>query len=364
MIEPFSSRAPRRRRGRVLLLAAGVVVLVVGSVLLAALLWWPRVTFVRDSQALARVSLPRFAGQLSGIAIHDRAGKVVPAQVRQGRIWPTGGLRSGEALTVRVTVRRPSWAGWLVGRTERRVYRVRTPAARLRSRWLEVASGAKVTVSFSAPVQAVRVRIGGDERALQLGRARKSIELGIVASGSQRSGSVMVNAVTRLWERQPKPVRVTWFPVSPRAQALVEPAPGARLRPGDPITITLSKPLANVLGGKRPALTPKVPGRWRLIDTHTLSFTPAGLGYPIGAEVTLRLVAPVEVAAASAARRTRQLRWQVSDGSVLRLQQLLAEAGYLPLDWTPTTTTDPTATPVQFQLDAATAPPPGVFSWR
>ena len=366
MIEPFSAGASRRHRGRPLLLGvAGVLVLVVGSALVLALLWWPRVTLARDSRALARVSLPGFAGELSGVVIRDRAGNVVPAQIRKRRIWPARSLRPGEPLTIRVTVRRPGWAGWLVGRTEQRVYRVRTPAARLRSRWLQVAAGAKVTVSFSAPVQAVRVRVGSDEKALRLGRGRKSVGLGIVASGSRRSGSALVSAITRLWERQPKLVRVTWFPVSPRTQALVEPAAGTPLRPGDPITITLSKPLAKVLGGKRPALTPEVPGRWRMLDTHTLSFNPAGLGYPIGADVSLRLGAHVDVTAASVKPATRStLRWSVPDGSLLRLQQLLAQAGYLPLNWTPTTIADTSATAAESQLDAVTAPPPGVFSWR
>ena len=221
-----------------------------------------------------------------------------------------------------------------------------------------------MTVSFTAPVQAVRVRIGGEEKTLRLARARRSVGLGIVASGSHRSGSVLLSAIPRLWEREPKPLRVAWFPVSPRVQALVEPALGASLRPADPITITLSKPLAKVLGGKRPTLTPQVPGRWRMLDTHTLSFTPGALGYPIGAKLTVRLAEPLQVTAAVAGRATRSLHWQVPDGSVLRLQQLLAQAGYLPLDWSPTATTDPSDTPTQSQLRAVAVPPPGLFSWR
>lgn len=56
--------------------------------------------------------------------------------------------------------------------------------------------------------------------------------------------------------------------------------------------------------------------------------------------------------------------WQVRDGSVLRLQQVLAELGYLPLTWTRTT-------PVTYSEAASTEdqhelfdPPSGTFSWR
>jgi peptidoglycan hydrolase-like protein with peptidoglycan-binding domain len=48
-------------------------------------------------------------------------------------------------------------------------------------------------------------------------------------------------------------------------------------------------------------------------------------------------------------------------GSTLRLQQLLAQLGYLPLDWQPATDPGPS---LEAQLAAAISPPPGRFSWR
>src|SRR3989442_1785650 len=93
---------------------AALVVVVVGAVAVAALLWWPRVGLARDARALARVSLPGLAGRLSGMVVRDPAGNIVPAQIRDGRIWPAVSLSPGEPLTIRVTVRRPGWAGWLV----------------------------------------------------------------------------------------------------------------------------------------------------------------------------------------------------------------------------------------------------------
>src|SRR5439155_9516295 len=59
---------------------------------------------------------------------------------------------------------------------------------------------------------------------------------------------------------------------------------------------------------------------------------------------------------------TRTLGWHVPDGSLLRLQQLLAQLGYLPLDWQPAN--DPGPSSIRRQLAAALRPPPGRFTWR
>jgi hypothetical protein len=52
----------------------------------------------------------------------------------------------------------------------------------------------------------------------------------------------------------------------------------------------------------------------------------------------------------------------VAGASFLRLQQLLADTGYLPVSWAPTN--DPVPRELTAQLDAAISPPAGDFSWR
>jgi L,D-transpeptidase catalytic domain len=363
VIEPVRLERRRSRRLRYGVVALSAVILVLGALALAAVFEWPHVALGRDSSALARLSVPRLAGRVTEVAVHDETGGRVPVEVRARRLWPSGQLSAGKALTIEVTVRRPSWAGWLVGRTDRLSYKVRTPAARLEDRWLEVEPGSEVAVSFAAPVQAVRVRTGSGEHTLQLQHARRTVGLGVIADKATRAGSADVSAVARNWERQPRPIRVTWFPASKRTQALVQPAPGSLLRPGRPITITLSRPVASVLGNQRPELTPAASGRWSRLDSHTLSFQPTGLGFPVGASVSLRLPEPVEVIGASRTKPARSLRWRVPRGSVLRLQQLLAQAGYLPLDWKPAAPADPPANAAA-QLQALTNPPAGRFTWR
>ena len=80
----------------------------------------------------------------------------------------------------------------------------------------------------------------------------------------------------------------------------------------------------------RPKLMPATPGRWTLLDAHTLAFRPAGLGFALGSSPSVALPRAVHVVGRSDGTLTRTLAWEVPTGSTLRLQQLLAQLGYLP----------------------------------
>jgi hypothetical protein len=148
------------------------------------------------------------------------------------------------------------------------------------------------------------------------------------------------------------------------AAALVEPAPGSELTPGADISLELSRPVAQVFGSSRPRFEPNIPGSWRVTGAHALVFTPAGLGVPLFTGV--RLVLPRAVTLASAhgvAKRARsELAWQTPPASTLRLRQLLAQQGYLPLRWRPHGGGVPRT--AEAQLAAAVRPPHGQFTWR
>ena len=90
---------------------------------------------------------------------------------------------------------------------------------------------------------------------------------------------------------------------------------------------------ARIVRGSHPAR----PGHWREPNSHTLVFTPSGFGAALGSQLRVQLPHPVAVTAGagSALRTTSQIEWTVPSGSTLRLQQLLAQAGYLPVDWQP-----------------------------
>jgi peptidoglycan hydrolase-like protein with peptidoglycan-binding domain len=104
-------------------------------------------------------------------------------------------------------------------------------------------------------------------------------------------------------------------------------------------------------------------GSWRTVDDHTVVFEPQGVGFPLGGSVRVVLPPSLRSVLPATGRVVQTLTWPVADGSMLRVQQLLAQLGYLPLRWTATDVAAPVSTPAA-QLEAAMSPPSGTFAWR
>ncbi|MGD0167023.1 MAG: L,D-transpeptidase [Gaiellaceae bacterium] len=359
MIDWRAARTRRRGRAHVWLVVATVVVVVFAGLAGTALLAWPRERLGTANDALARIVLPGFAGKVVAVDIRSPDGARVPVQLTKGKLWPSRKLAGGEQLTVVVTVRRPSWVGWLVGRNERRTFTVVTPIAHLLSHWLQVKAGAPVTVAFDRPVSRISLRGAPPRRLVTPGTI---VPLGLVARGSHSAGAIEVAFAVRSWERLPAPVWVSWFPWRPYPQLLAEPRSGTKLAPAERLTLAFSGSIHDELGTRRPRLSPPTPGRWQLLDAHTLAFRPSGLGFGLGTKVRAVLPRAFHIAGRAGAKPTRVLHWQVANGSTLRLQQLLAQLGYLPLRWRPTTHDAQLSR--RAQLAAALSPPPGQFKWR
>ena len=336
-----------------------VVVVVCGGVAAAAVLAWPHVRLGPADEALAHVALPGFAGRVTAVEVSSAVGGRVPVRLQRGELWPLGRLAAGERLTVEVTVRRPGWAGWLVGRVERRSFTIETPSAHLLGRWLQAegrcagdhslrrACGTRVAwrIAGAIAAHAAGDRAGGRGRArlAQRGRDRgRGRRPFLGASAGAGAGELVSGAA---------------LPAAARRTG-----PAARLAPAGQLTLTFSDSIANVLGAARPRLSPATPGRWRALDAHTLAFQPTGFGFGLGEKVRVELPLAVHLAGQTGAELTRTLRWTVPPGSTLRLQQLLARLGYLPLTWQPAAGHAPNS--LEAQLAAAVAPPAGRFSWR
>jgi len=343
---------------RALLVTLGLVIVSFAALAVAALLAWPRASLSVPQDALASISLPGFAGDVAAVEAHAADGTPVPVRLEHGKLWPSVRLSPSRRVTVQVTVRRPGWAGWLVGHTDTRSYTVETPAApKLLGRWLQVKTGAPLTIGFKEPVSVVAFRTRPTQR---FRTPSKTVRTGIVARGAQASGTIVVAAKARSWERLGQPVRVSWFPARPYPQVLAEPAPAKHLLPLSPVRLTFSEPVSDVLGRRLPQLQPATPGKWKLLDAHTLAFEPGRFGFGLGSSVHVVLPRSVHEAG-SRASVTRTLEWTVPPGTTLRLHQLLALEGYLPVDWRPRTA-DPDS--ARAELDAAVSPPPGTFVWR
>jgi peptidoglycan hydrolase-like protein with peptidoglycan-binding domain len=294
-----------------------------------------------DSSALARVHLQTFAGTLESVHASAPDGSAVPLEVHGGRLVPRTKLLPGEPITVAVVVRRPSWSGWALGSERHERLTIRAPVAHVRQLWLNVPKGQQPQIRFDTPVSAVSLA----------GRPAAARSASVTVPTRLVGGSTTVAAAARPWERLGAPVRVTWFPRSDQPVVLASPREGAHIEPLTPLQLTFSQPVSS---SDRPSLP--VAGKWTQPDSHTLVFHPAGWGASLASDVSARLPKAVTVDGA------RTLTWHVGGASFLRLQQLLAEEGYLPLTWTPSRTER--ARTRRTELTAATSPPTGQFRWR
>jgi peptidoglycan hydrolase-like protein with peptidoglycan-binding domain len=354
----LASRPRGRRRG--LLVFAGAAALVIAGLVVVVMVW-SGATLSSDPTALAKVELQPFAGTLVRAAAFGPDGRSIPVAVHDGRLTPLAQITPGELISVNVTIRRPGWLGWALGSMRLERLTLRAPVARVSNPWLTVAPGSPVRVRFDQPVSTVAYGSGGYLAVHQTPpSAVRTVSLGV----RDGPGTLEIAAAVRPWEKLSAPVAVTWFPPSRSPVMVASPAPGTQISPTAAIHLTFSQPLAQLLGSSLPQLSPSTPGSWRETDTHTLVFTPSGFGAPLGSE--LRVVLPRAVAvtqtAGSLAAASAQFAWTVPPGSTLRLQQLLAQAGYLPLDWT--SASAPVAPTAQLEAAAAVAPPSGAFTWR
>jgi peptidoglycan hydrolase-like protein with peptidoglycan-binding domain len=319
----------------------------------AAVVWaFSGVRLVADGAALGRVDLQPFAGSLVSARARGSGGKPIPLVNSNGRLTPGVPVASGERISITVVVRRPGWESWALGADRRATLTVTTPVAKVADRWVTAAPEKRATVHFDTPVD--RVSVPG---ATVAGTTVK-------LPAKTPAGTVAVAAAARPWEKLGAPVRVTWFPRSSRPVVLATPGPGARTPPLAPIRLTFSTPVSSALGGRTPTIVPATPGKWTTVDPHTLLFTSSATDARFNSGLTVRFPARLVVADATGrhARAASTLPLTVAPASFLRLQQLLALEGYLPLDWTPA---KPAPKPtLRSELAAAVNPPAGSFHWR
>jgi hypothetical protein len=347
----------RRMRQLVRALAGTLAVVVIAAVVV---LLWSGVTLSGDSAALAHVGVQPFGGSIEHVHAFGPGGRAIPIAIAGGRLTPLRHLKPGEQVSIDVTVRRPGWTGWALGHERTEHLTLRTPQAHVSERWMTVRPGSDVRVGFDQPVSAVAYGSGSGSRVHKLAGERSSVSLG----GRPTTGTVEVAAAPRPWETVGPPTQVSWFPPSHAAVMVALPAAGANVGPATTLYLTFSKPVSDVLGSRRPRLTPSTPGRWHQANSHTLAFTPSGMGAAFGTHLRAQLPRSVAVTAGTggALHRTSQVEWTVPPGSTLRLQQLLAQAGYLPLLWHPSGR-EVARTPGA-EAQAAVNAPSGAFTWR
>jgi hypothetical protein len=351
-------------------IGAAAAVLIVGiAVALIALLGRPAVS-VSSGESLVEVHLDGLGTEVTGIRVTS-AGRQIPLTRRITGFVPVAAVPQGEKVHVRVTAAPPSWLRWLLGSGVSRSSTLRAPAAAPSARVAVAAHPGRFAIAFDRPVSVIDYRAAGElTRVIRLSTPSATAQLAVPAQ--QSGGALQVAASAWPWEQiSAKPTAVDWID-APRdgvPAAAVDPAPGSsRAGLDSPITLTFDEPVARALGTTRPHVSPATAGTWSEPDADTLVFTPRGGGFGPGTGVSVSFDRPVTVvgdstAGSAVAAPSVSYHFAVTQASVLRLQQILAQLRYLPLNFTPA---PGVRSPTTFADEVATlgSPLKGSFAWR
>jgi hypothetical protein len=141
----------------------------------------------------------------------------------------------------------------------------------------------------------------------------------------------------------------------------VTPADGAtEVNGGDAIKVVFSEPLNQ--NSPMPTLKPAIDGNWS-VSGDTATFVPAG-GFWQRTKVTIAI--PAGVASSAGGKLSTAVTDSFTTGtfSLVRLEQLLAQLGYLPLTWAPASGTQVPLTDQNAQYSAAYNAPQGAYTWQ
>ncbi len=131
---------------------------------------------------------------------------------------------------------------------------------------------------------------------------------------------------------------------------------GTNVAAGSSISVHFSTDLAP--GSPMPTLSPPIAGAWSILSPSLVQYQATG---PLVPGVTETITVPGGPSGVIGSRgqhlpQTTTTSFTVAQGSTLRLQQILAELGYLPLNFTPA---EPVTSPAQEGNDQV-----GTFTWR
>ena len=148
----------------------------------------------------------------------------------------------------------------------------------------------------------------------------------------------------------------------------VLPAPGSQQADGSqPITVSFSAPVGS--HSQIPTVTPNVAGHWQA-NGDTMIFTP---DLPFSPSTQVKVTVPgggsgVQSAAGAALAGPKTVQFTTAPYSTTRLDELLSQLGYLPLQWQEselgmrTTSSQQAATSLAGEETLAYDPPSGVFN--
>jgi Bacterial Ig-like domain len=144
----------------------------------------------------------------------------------------------------------------------------------------------------------------------------------------------------------------------------VTPADGATgVNGGGQVRVVFSEPLSAT--SPMPVLTPAIKGSWQR-SGNTAVFVPAR-GFSPRTKVTLQIPggsSGVQSTGGGLLAAPVKDRFRTGTFSRVRMEQLLAQLGYLPLTWAPLSGPAAPLTAPNAQLSAAYSPPQGTYTWQ
>jgi len=173
---------------------------------------------------------------------------------------------------------------------------------------------------------------------------------GVVALAVAAAGFIII-------QRAPNPSASASTAAPPAVLTVVSTAPtGDNVDGGATISVQFSTDLAP--GSPMPTLSPAVAGQWAVLSPTLLQYQATAPLVP-GTVETITVPGGPNGTVGSRGQHLAAAfttSFTVAPGSTLRLQQMLAELGYLPVNFTPAT---PLTSPTQEGADQA-----GTFTWR
>jgi len=191
-------------------------------------------------------------------------------------------------------------------------------------------------------------------------RRRDSRPTGIIVA-IVVAACLLVGASTALLVSRVKPSTASATPAHGKVHLDVvstDPAPGATSVPLD-AAVSVNFTTALSADSPLPTLSPAVPGTWVQSGPDTLSFEATGT-LPPGASMTVTVPGgPVGIEGSRGQRLAQPLHLAFTTAplSMLRLQQILAQLGFLPVSFTP-------ADPAPVAANEMAVAQLGTFSWR
>ncbi|MCL4352339.1 MAG: L,D-transpeptidase family protein [Firmicutes bacterium] len=300
----------------------------------------------------ARVEVATFSYDGHTVALADRFQRLIPE-----RVLPPGVLGS-----VHLVIQHAPIMNWLPGETQNVVIPVTTPTTPIVAEPQITRSVAPVmTLVFEKPVAMVAYATEHRTATVRLAVPNRRVTVHVDATQPGTIGSITIRTAAVLWESLGPAKTVEWT-APPYLTAAS--TPKTDISPQTPLTVTFSQPLTH-RDLKHWQVVPKTPGSWKEINATTYQYTPnSEFGFGPNALVAITIPGGADgprTRSGSYLAHTTTLTWATAPGSVLRLQQLLAEEGYLPVSWQPTTTDTHT---LSAEISTIYDPPTGTFQWK